>query len=180
MGLIKKNETLLTRDRSLVNQVFRVVAMSEMAKAVSVVGFVLIMIVVSRSLYLLTSLDSQGFSEDYGIWVTIGTVVIACIAGGIMFYLFLRQGSAAPSEAIASSIQPATHSPGGDIPHKLDVFDVTAWERQNPWLTGGQADDRMPMLGSAGNGNDSSSGRRSAARRTHQMMYKKWSQARHD
>gem|GEM_PF-3486837 len=59
-------------------------------------------------------------------------------------------------------------------------FDVVAWEKLNPWLTEGQPDDRLPLIGSAANGHGSSSARRSTARRTHQMMFKKWSQARHD
>jgi hypothetical protein len=61
-----------------------------------------------------------------------------------------------------------------------EPFDITRWEQLNPWLKEGQADDRMPMHGSAGDGNGSLSVRRSNARRTHQLMYKEWSQARHD
>lgn len=59
-------------------------------------------------------------------------------------------------------------------------FDVVAWEKLNPWLTDGQPDDRLPMNGSAANGPGSLSARRSIARRTHQLMFKKWSQARRD
>jgi hypothetical protein len=65
-------------------------------------------------------------------------------------------------------------------PSTPEPFDIKQWEKLNPWLFEGQADDRMPMLGAAGDSNVSLSVRRSTARRTHQMMYKKWSQARHD
>jgi hypothetical protein len=158
--------------------------MSKMAKTVSVVGFVLIMIVVSRLLYLLASRDSQGLSQagTYGLWRTVGAVVIACIAGGLMFYLFLDHDRDKSSKTNRVPLEPATASARLDLTVKSttpEPFDITRWEQLNPWLIEGQADDRMPMLGSAGDGNGSLSGRRSTSRRTHQMMYKKWSQARH-
>src|SRR4030095_2264241 len=75
--------------------------MSKMAKAVSVVGFVLSMILVSRYLYLLMSGDSQRFSEgNNGLWLTVGAVVIACIAGGLMFYFFLRHEDASSKASV--------------------------------------------------------------------------------
>jgi hypothetical protein len=161
--------------------------MNRTLKTVSVVGFVFIMIVVSRSLYILTSQDSEGFSDasNYGLWVTVGTVVIACIAGGVMFYLFLRHDKDKSSTTDSVPLEAATASAQLNLTVNSFTpkpFDITRWEQLNPWLIEGQADDRMPMLGSTGNGNGnaSSSGRRSTARRTHQMMYKKWSQARHD
>ena len=156
--------------------------MNKLLKPLSVVGFVLSMILVSRYLYLLSSRDSQRFSQgNDGVWLTAGAVVIASIAVGLMFYFFLRHeessktvsvplGSAAASARDALNIKSTRPEP----------FDIKRWEKVNPWLLEGQADDRMPMLGAADHGNGSLSAQRSTARRTHQMMYKKWSQARHD
>jgi hypothetical protein len=50
----------------------------------------------------------------------------------------------------------------------------------NAWLTEGEADDRTPMDGSVKASGETESGHRAFARRTHQLMFKKWSQARHD
>ena len=156
-----------------------------MSKTVSVVVFVILMIAASRGLYLLMFRDSQGFSQggNYSLWLTIGTAVIACIAGGLVFQLFRRHDRNKSSETPMVLCGPSTQSPGVNFTHKATTprsFDFIAWKKQNPWLVEGQADDRMPMLGSAGDGIGSLSARRSTARQTHQMMYKKWSQARHD
>ena len=59
-------------------------------------------------------------------------------------------------------------------------FDSVGWARLNPWLLEGQADDRIPMNGSAKDSGGTPSVQRSFARRSHQLMFKKWSQARHD
>jgi len=45
----------------------------------------------------------------------------------------------------------------------------------------GQQDDRLPMNGSVVTGEETApSVRRALARKSHQVMYKKWSQDRHD
>ena len=59
-------------------------------------------------------------------------------------------------------------------------FDPISWELANPWLSGGQRDDRTPMNGSVGDCDGPPTVRRAFARRSHQLMFKKWSQARHD
>ncbi|HSE22163.1 MAG TPA: hypothetical protein VLB68_10910 [Pyrinomonadaceae bacterium] len=59
-------------------------------------------------------------------------------------------------------------------------FDPVRWAQLNPWLSEGQADDRTPMNGSVTDSGETPSGQRAFARRSHQMMFKKWSQARHD
>ncbi len=59
-------------------------------------------------------------------------------------------------------------------------FDAVRWEEQNLWLTEGQANDRIPMNGSVKDIDGAPSVQRSFARRSHQVMFKKWSQARHD
>jgi hypothetical protein len=59
-------------------------------------------------------------------------------------------------------------------------FDPRRWALLNPWLLAGQPDDRIPMNGSVKDSEGTPSVQRSFARRTHQAMFKKWSQARHD
>jgi len=59
-------------------------------------------------------------------------------------------------------------------------FDPIRWALANPWLSEGQADDRRPMNGSVANTGGPASAHRAFARRSHQLMFKKWSQARHD
>jgi hypothetical protein len=59
-------------------------------------------------------------------------------------------------------------------------FDSVRWAQLNPWLSEGQADDRTPMNGSVKEIEGAPSVQRSFARRRHQAMFKKWSQARHD
>jgi len=59
-------------------------------------------------------------------------------------------------------------------------FDPVRWAQLNPWLSEGQADDRIPMNGSVKDIGGPPSEQRSFARRSHQAMFKTWSQARHD
>lgn len=74
----------------------------------------------------------------------------------------------------ASGDNPLTDSPA-PIP-----FDLKRWALANPWLAEGQADDRIPMDGSVKDSGRTPSAQRAFARRSHQLMFKKWSQARHD
>ena len=60
------------------------------------------------------------------------------------------------------------------------VFDPIKWELANPWLVEGQPDDRMQANGAVAPIGGTSAERRSFARRSHQLMFKKWSQDRHD
>ena len=59
-------------------------------------------------------------------------------------------------------------------------FDPIRWAQLNPWLSEGQPDDRTPMNGSVKDSGGTPSVQRSFARRSHQAMFKKWSQARRD
>ena len=157
--------------------------MNRLSKPMSVIGFVVSMVLVSRLLYLLASGDSQRFSEgNHGLWLTVGAMVIASIAGGLVFYFFLAHQDAS-SKTTGVPVRPGTASVRDVVNVKSTIpepFDIKRWEKLNPWLIQGQADDRMPMRGAAGDGNGSLSARRSTARRTHQIMFKKWSQTRHD
>ena len=59
-------------------------------------------------------------------------------------------------------------------------FDPVRWALLNPWLSEGQADDRIPMNGSVKDSGGAPTVQRAFARRSHQAMFKKWSQARRD
>ena len=59
-------------------------------------------------------------------------------------------------------------------------FDPIRWALLNPWLSEGQPDDRIPMNGSVKDSGGTPSVQRAFARRSHQAMFKKWSQARHE
>jgi hypothetical protein len=61
----------------------------------------------------------------------------------------------------------------------LAPFNAERWALANPWLVK-QPDDRTPMDGSVRDIGVTPSEQRSFARRTHQLMFKKWSQERHD
>ena len=63
---------------------------------------------------------------------------------------------------------------------KQAKFDPIRFAQLNPWLSEGQPDDRRPMNGSVKESGGVPSVQRSLARRSHQAMFKKWSQARHD
>lgn len=59
-------------------------------------------------------------------------------------------------------------------------FDPMRWAQLYPTLSEGQADDRIPMNGTVKDTGGTPSVRRASARRAHQVMFKEWSQARHD
>lgn len=62
----------------------------------------------------------------------------------------------------------------------LSGFDPIRWALLNPWLSEGQPDDRTPMNGSVRDSGGTPSVQRAFARKSHQEMFKKWSQARRD
>jgi hypothetical protein len=107
--------------------------------------------------------------------------ITACIAGGLMVYFLSRHKKNKWSKVdmtttgrllTASALNPS-NSPNWP-------FDAKRWALANSWLAEGQADDRMPMDGSVTDSGETPSGQRAFARRTHQFMFKKWSQTRHD
>ena len=59
-------------------------------------------------------------------------------------------------------------------------FDSARWAQLNPWLSEGQPDDRTPMNGSVKDSGGTPSVQRAFARKSHQAMFKKWSQARRE
>lgn len=57
---------------------------------------------------------------------------------------------------------------------------TSRWAFINSWKVNPQADDRAQALGTVASDAASPSARRSTARRKHQVMFKEWSQDRHD
>ena len=74
-----------------------------------------------------------------------------------------------------------SHSPAAARRIKASMGESAPYMTINDRLLDGQSDDRRPMNGAVATHNemDASSGR-SFARRTHQLMYKRWSQERRD
>jgi hypothetical protein len=96
----------------------------------------------------------------------------------MMFSFFQNKLRKGRSRATAPSIPEPSHAnkAAGNAP----PFDATKWALDNPWLVEGQADDRNLMNGAVPVTSGTLGELRSYARRTHQEMFKKWSQARHD
>jgi hypothetical protein len=163
--------------------------MSNMTKSVAaVVGLLVMTIVVSWQLFLFAVPgDPQGLLASQGgryhLWFAIIAAVIACMPGALMFHFFGRHDRNEWSQAPRAPLGPAPPStsdyPTNNSPAPAPVA-CMHWALLNPWLSEGQSDDRSPMPGTDGDSSGSLSARRSSARRTHQAMFKKWSQARHD
>jgi hypothetical protein len=99
----------------------------------------------------------------------------------MMFGFFQKQLRKRRSQATAPSIpEPSPGLNGNRARSTAPRFDATKWLLANPWLAEGQADDRNPMNGAVSATSGTPAEQRSFARRTHQKMFKKWSQARHD
>lgn len=75
-------------------------------------------------------------------------------------------------------VMPAANGETGS-PTQAEL-DQMRWTQTNPWLLEGQADDRTPMNGSVQNIGGPPTVQRAFGRKSHQVMFKKWSQARHD
>ena len=152
--------------------------------AAAVIGLLLMAIVASRQLFLFAVVrDAQGLLDSpggkYHLWLAVSAAIAACIAGSFMFYFFVRR-QRIPSLKIPIKTQ-LTNSSSNQSNNSITAipFDAMHWQRLNPWLSDGQADDRTPMNGSVAPNDGSASEQRSFARRSHQVMFKKWSQARH-
>jgi hypothetical protein len=163
-------------------------AMSNMTKFVmALIGLLGMALIASRQLFLfavsgnaLGSLDSN--AGKYHLWLSLGAGIAACCAGALMFRFFAlyetkkwaRVGMLIPEPLAVFN---ALHSAKTPAPPQ---FDAGRWALANPWLSEGQADDRLPMDSAVIDIGVTPSEQRSFARRTHQLMFKKWSQARHD
>jgi len=158
--------------------------MSQMSKFVAaLMGMLLMTMVASRQLFLFTVLrDSSGLRSASGprhFWFAVIAGTTACAAGGLMLRFFNHHEKNKWSKVAMTPTGPPfsllalnpTNSPA------LECLRVAS---ANLWVPEGQADDRMPMDGSVSDSGQTPPGQRSFARRTHQLMFKKWSQARHD
>jgi hypothetical protein len=156
--------------------------MSYMSKFVAaLVGLMVMALVASRQLFLFTVFRGpQGFFDSQGgryhLWLALSAGITACIAGILMFHFFLRhernRWSKVPMALSGDNLSTIALMP---LP-----FDPISWALANPWLSEGQADDRRPMNGSVADSSGTPSAQRAFARRSHQAMFKEWSQARHD
>lgn len=152
----------------------------------AVIGLLVMAIVASRQLYLFAVLrDAQGFitsqGSNYHMGLAISAGIAGCVAAGLMFYFSSRleafAGSQVPRAVLGT---PLTVVSGKRSNRSVMVpFDAVRWQRLNPKLSEGQADDRAPVNGSVAASAGSAAEQRSFARRSHQIMFKKWSQARH-
>jgi hypothetical protein len=139
---------------------------------IALVGLLLMAVVVSRQLFLFAVFQSPlGFLDAKAgrnhLWLSIGASLAACISAWLMFRFFgLHEKTKWSKVEMISTGPPLTPV----IHHAL----------ANPWLPEAQADDRTPMDGSVRDLGGTPSEQRSFARRTHQLMFKKWSQERHD
>ena len=161
--------------------------MSYMTKFVAaLIGLLAMTIVASRQLFLFTAyrspqdfLDLQG--GRYHLWLAISAGITACITGGLMSHFFLRheknKWSKVPLAPIRTLLTAIRDNPSN---HSVAPADAIHSVEPNLRLSEGQADDRTPMNGSVAENTGTSSAQRASARRSHQVTFKKWSQARHD
>jgi hypothetical protein len=142
-------------------------------------------VVASRQLFLFTVLgDPAGpglAAESSHLWLALIAGITACAAGVWMFYFFSRHEKNKWSKVEMTPIGPLDRIAANALIQLARApFDAARWAVANPWLAEGQPDDRTPMDGSVRNIGGTSSEQRAFTRRTHQLMFKKWSQARHD
>ena len=164
--------------------------MSYMSRFVAaLVGLMVMAIVVSRQLFLFTVFRGpQGFLDSQvgrsHLWLAFSAGITACIAGSLMFHFFLRYErnkwlKVPMAPVFGPPLIAIVYNPSSNSPTPAP-FDPIRWALANPWLSEGQADDRLPMDRSVADSGGTPSAQRAFARRSHQLMFKKWSQARHD
>ena len=145
----------------------------------AMVALLAMAVIASRQMFL--SLSAAGGSSH--LWLALGAGITACIAGGLMFRSIRRYEKIKWSKVELTPTGPLLTSLGAIPfinPPAPVPFDAERWALANAWLSEGQANDRVPMDGSVSNSGDTPSGQRAFARQTHQLMFKKWSQERHD
>jgi len=153
----------------------------------ALVALLLMACVVSWELFLFAvKRDPSGLSTGGGrshLWLALGAVITACIAGSLMFRFFGRHERIKWSKVESTPAGPQLDALGGNpfinLPARVP-FDAERWALANAWLSEGQADDRLPMDRAVRDSGETHSGQRAFARRAHQLMFKKWSQERHD
>jgi len=162
--------------------------MSNLSKFVAALVVLLVMaLVASWELFLFAVIrDPSGLSTARGtshLWLAAIAGITACVAGGLMFHFFLHHEKSKWSKVAMTPTGPLLTALGANPftnPPTSVPFDPIRWALANPWLAEGEPDDRTPMDGSVRDIGGTSSEQRAFARRTHQVMFKEWSQARHD
>jgi hypothetical protein len=162
--------------------------MTDLSKFVAAIVVLLLMaLVVSWELFLFVVIrDPSGLSSAGGrfhLWLAAIAGITAWIAGSFMFHFFLRHEKNKSSKIAMAPTGPLLPAFGANPFTKAPAclpFDPIRWALANSWLAVGQPDDRIPMDGSVRDIGGTPSEQRAFARRTHQAMYKKWSQARRD
>lgn len=160
--------------------------MSYLSKFVVALVVVLSMaILASRQLFLFAVFnDSLALQGDRAhLWLAVSAAAGACIAGALMFHYFLRYEKTKSSQVTTSSTGPQFNDVvpiPSLVPPVTRTFAPVRRELASQWLTEGQADDRTPMDGSVAESARPASAQRAFARGTHQLMFKKWSQGRHE
>ena len=155
--------------------------MSNMSKFVTALIALLLMAFIVSWEFFLFVVGRAGARSH--LWLVLGAGILAFIAGSLMFLFFSRHEKIKWSKVEMTPTKPLFTALGGNafINSPASVpFDAKRWPLANARFTEGQADDRTPMDGSVTDSGQTASGQRAFARRTHQLMFKKWSQARHD
>ncbi|HXD34870.1 MAG TPA: hypothetical protein VN643_27365 [Pyrinomonadaceae bacterium] len=137
----------------------------------------------SRELFMFAAFrDSAGLPGDrYHLWLAVSAAIGACLAAALMFHFFFRYEKSRSSRASSGPLFKDFGPIPSPIPTAPLSFDSIGWALANPWLgNSGQADDREPVNGSVAQTGRPASAQRAFARRSHQLMFKKWSQGRHD
>jgi len=158
--------------------------MSNLTKFVmALIGLLAMAIVVSRQLFLFAAVGNPVSSQAglSHLWLSLGAAIAACVSGILMFHFFSRhekhKWSKVGTPPIAALLTPFTINRATSP--EPTPFDDKHWALANSWLVK-QPDDGIPMDGSVRDIGGTASEQRAFARRTHQLMFKKWSQDRHD
>ena len=135
--------------------------------------------IASRQIFLFLSAPGESFH----LWLALGAGITACIAGGLMFRSLGRYQKIKWSKVELTPTGPLLTALGGNAFINQRPRLPLAPKRRaiaNAWLSEGQADDRIPMNRSVKDSGGPASVQRSFARKSHQVRFKEWSQARHD
>lgn len=156
----------------------------------ALLGLLLMAFIVSWEFFLfVVKRDASGLSTAGArthMWLALAAGILACVASSLTFRFFSRYEKNKWSKVVLTPTGPLLTTLGGNLFMNLPASVPLVAERwaltkaANAWLLEGQADDRRPMDGSVADSGETSSGQRAFARQTHQLMFKKWSQARHD
>ena|ERR1700694_3415288 len=105
-------------------------------------------------------------------------VLLITVLEGIVLTLWILIRRHYKNLPLSASAAPRERSLAGE--YLLRPGNLARWEFISEWQSEGQADDRSPMLDTVAEIAGSPAARRSSARRSHQLHFKKWSSERHD